>query len=111
MPPIYDYSCELCGKEYEVYKSIKEYDAKDPCPLCGKVGSRILSCSIQFLGTKIEDAEFNIGLGKITKSKKHRDELAKQMNLIEVGNENPEKIHDKFDKQREEKRIRSWEEI
>ena len=111
MPPIYDYHCEKCDDDFEVIKSIKEYDGKDPCPTCGNVGQRILSCSIYFTGTKIEDAEFNVGLGKVTKSKKHRDELAKRIGAIEIGNESPDKIHDHFDKQREEKRMRSWEDV
>jgi putative FmdB family regulatory protein len=109
--PIYDYFCEKCDHDFEIIKSIKEYDGKDQCPECGNIGQRILSCSIYFTGTKIEDAEFNVGLGKITKSKKHREELAKRAGAIEIGNENPDKIHDHFDKQREEKRARSWEDV
>lgn len=109
--PIYDYLCHICEKEYEVYKSIKEYRRDDPCPQCGRIGERLLSCNVTFTGTKIEDAEYNVGLGKITKSKKHRDELAKQMDLIEVGTEQPSKIHKHFDKQREETRQRRWDEV
>ena len=110
MCPTYDYMCEKCGLKYEVTKSIKEYDGKDPCLKCGKVGYRIFSCKIQFSGTKIEDAEYNVGLGAITKSKRHRDELAKRAGVIEVGNEKPDTIHKHFDSSREEKRKRSWDE-
>lgn len=107
----YDFHCDQCDKDFEVVKSIKEYTGKENCPTCGRAGQRIFSCKIEFLGTKIEDAEFNPGLGQITKSKKHRDEIAKRLGAIEIGNENPEKIHNHFDKQREEKRIRSWEDV
>lgn len=111
MPPIYEYNCEKCDQEYEVLKSIKEYKKDDPCPLCGNIGERILSSQIYFTGTKIEDAEYNPGLGVITKSKKHRDELVKRKNLVEIGNENPETVHRLHDKAREEKRKKSWEDV
>jgi len=107
--PIYDYNCSGCEKEYEVYRSIKSYTGKDPCPKCGIIGHRLLSTGISFLGTKVEDAEFNVGLGKITKNAKHRDELAKRMNLVEIGNENPDTFHNKFEKEREQKRLKAWE--
>ena len=109
--PTYEYFCEACSLGYEIIKSIKEYDGKDPCTACGKPARRVFSANIHFIGTKIEDAEYNPGLGKITKSKKHRDELAKRMNLIEIGNEKTETIHKHFDNSREEKRRRSWEDI
>ena len=106
--------CEGCGCEYEVIKSITEYSkapAQDKCPICNKIGYRVFSCNIQFTGTKIEDAEYNPALGMITKSKRHRDEIAKRKGLIEIGNENPETIHKHFDKSREEARKKSWESI
>lgn len=108
---LYDYFCQKCDADYEIIKSIKEYDGKDPCPQCGNVGSRILSKDIFFTGTKIEDAEWNPGLGAITKSKKHRDELAKSKNLVEIGNENPDSIHKHFDKAREEKQKKAYDDI
>lgn len=108
---IYDYSCEKCDINFEVIKSIKEYDGKDQCPQCGNIGTRILSCQIYFAGTKIEDVEYNPGLGCITKSKKHRDEIAKSRGLIEVGNECPEKTEQRYTKQREDKRKKSWDDV
>jgi len=109
--PIYDYSCLKCDKNYEVIKSIKEYNGKDPCPTCGNVGDRRFSCRIEFIGAKVEDAEFNVGLGKITKGKRHREELAKQMGVVEVGNEKTDSIHKHFDKARDEKRQKAWDDL
>lgn len=110
--PVYDYFCEKCDLEFEVVKSIKEYDGQDQCVSCGNVGKRIYTrCKFHFTGTKIEDAEFNPGLGKITKSKAHRNELAKQMNVEEVGNENPDRLHAHFDSAREQKIKKSWDEV
>lgn len=37
--------------------------------------------------TKVEHAEYNPGLGCITKNSKHRAEIAKRKGLVEVGNE------------------------
>lgn len=112
--PTYEYRCEPCNKQYDVTKLISEYSkspGQDVCPDCGKIGYRIYSCNIEFTGTKIEDAEYNVGLGTITKSKAHRDELAKRKGLIEVGNEKPDTIHKHFDVQRETARKRSWDEV
>ena len=109
--PLYEYFCEHCKKEYEIFKRITEWTGKDPCPKCEKVGYRIFSGDFVHYGTKIEDAEYNVGLGCITKSKRHRDELAKRRGVFEIGNEDPEKIHNNFEKDRETKRRKSWENI
>lgn len=106
----YDYFCEKCDADFEIIKSIKDYNKKEPCPSCGNEGERIFSCKVHILGAKIENAEYNVGLGCITKSKKHRDEIAKSRGLIEVGNECPEKTEKAYSKQREEKRKRVWDE-
>jgi putative FmdB family regulatory protein len=109
--PTYDYDCEKCDKPYSVIKSIKTYDGKDECPTCSNVGRRVFSCKVQFIGTKVEEAEFNVGLGAITKSKKHRDEIAKRKGAIEIGNEAPATVHNYFDKSRAEKRKLSWDKV
>jgi|GEM_PF-613195 len=109
--PTYEYECEKCDQEFEVIKSIHEYNSPEKCQSCGNIAKKLISRSIFFTGTKIEDAEYNIGLGAITKSKKHRDELAKRKNLIEIGNETPETIHTHHDKARELKRKKSWEDV
>lgn len=109
--PIYDYMCDECGLGFEVVESIKVYTGKATCTACGKDARRVFTCNVHFTGTKIEDAEFNPGLGKITKSKRHRDELAKRMDVVEVGNEKPETIHKHFDQDRETKRKKSWENV
>ncbi len=110
--PTYDYFCEKCDLEAEVIESIKEYTGHWTCTSCGNPGRRIYKyCKFNFIGAKVEDAEFNPGLGQITKSKRHREELAKRMGAVEVGSEKPEKIHKHFDKAREEKSKKSWDEV
>jgi putative FmdB family regulatory protein len=111
MPPTYEWTCDKCDKEYETIQSIKEYNGVDFCPDCGNKATRVWSCNISFIGTKVEDAEYNVGLGKITKSKRHREEIAKSMGLEEIGNENPDKIHDKNEKEKADKRKKAWDSI
>lgn len=110
--PTYDWLCEKCDLEFETVQSIKEYDGKQTCVQCGNPTIRVFKyCKFHFTGTKIEDAEFNPGLGQITKSKAHRDELAKKMGVVEVGNEKPDSIHKHFDSARETKIKKSWDEV
>ncbi len=70
-------------------------------------------CKFHFTGTKIEDAEFNPGLGRVTKSKAHRDELAKKLGAVEIGNDSkdPDSLHKHFDSERETKIKKSWDEV
>jgi len=66
--PIYEYSC-LSHGQYDIVVGIKEYIANKPyaCPKCLKVGERILSCQIEFVGEKVESAEYNPAFGKVVK--------------------------------------------
>ena len=108
---IYDYECEKCENLFEIESSMKDYSPPYNCPTCGNVGLRKFTCKTEFYGAKIEDAEFNHGLGCITKSKKHRDELAKSRGLIEIGTECPNKIYDSYEKQRSDKIKKTWENL
>lgn len=108
---IYEYFCSKCDRKFEVIKPISQFNSPEKCEKCRKPVIKLVSSGIFFTGTKIEDAEYNPGLGVITKSKKHRDELVKRKNLIEIGNETPETIHKHHEKAREEKRKKSWEDV
>jgi putative FmdB family regulatory protein len=37
MPPVYEYCCPnaACATEFEVSKSVKDYDREETCPVCG----------------------------------------------------------------------------
>lgn len=95
-------------------QSIKEYTGQKTCVACGNEMRRNYKyCSFHHVGAKVEDAEFNPGLGRITKSKRHREELAKRMNVVEIGNDasSPDSLHKHFDQAREEKLKKSWDEV
>jgi hypothetical protein len=47
----------------------------------------------------------------VIKSDRHRDEVAKSLGVIEVGNEKPDVIHKHFDDQRETKRKKAYDDI
>lgn len=111
--PSYDWFCEKCELESETIESIHEYTGKKSCTVCGNPCIRVFNhCKFHFTGTKIEDAEYNVGLGKVTKGQAHRKELAKQLGVVEIGNDfkKPDSIHNKFDIDRSEKIKKSWDE-
>lgn len=45
------------------------------------------------------------------KSNKHAQRLAKERGWVEVGNEDVEKIHKKYDQEREQKAERGWDDV
>lgn len=99
----YPYKCPGCNKETDIIKSVKEIDNKEACSYCDTIMTRLVVGGVGFTGEKVEDAEFNPGLGCVTKNKKHRAEIAKSMGLVEVGNEDMGKITDTMNKEREKK--------
>lgn len=107
---LYEYDCEKCQLVFEVVKSIKDWTRQETCSSCGGLAQQIFTSKVHFVGAKVEDAYRCPGLGTIVKSKKHRDQLAKQLGVVEIGNENPDKLSDRFEKDRAEKRKKSWEE-
>lgn len=68
---------------------------------------------VQIIGAAVENAEYNPGLGCVTKSKRDREEQAKRRGLVEIGNDfgSADKMHDHYSKSREEARKKSWEEM
>lgn len=108
---IYPYRCLMCSKEFDVIKSVQEIDAPEHCPKCGHPGQRYIARGIQFYGAKVEDAEYNPALGCITKSAKHRRQLAKDRGLEEIGTEQVENIHKHFETQKERELDRAWDKV
>ena len=97
----YEYTCDQHGA-VDVTKSVIYIDNPEPCPLCGVVMTRkFVPSRVHFSKTKVEHAEYNPGLGIVTKSRRHRDEVAKERGLIEIGNESVDKIESNLAKERE----------
>ena len=110
MSPLYPYHCNKCGHDHDVTKSMSESGREELCPLCALTMNRVWTSPL-FIGTAVESAEYNPGLGKVVKNKKHREELAKRMGVTEIGNDygSAEKMGQSFDKEREKRREKSWE--
>lgn len=110
--PTYPYNCVKCDLYSEIIKPMSESGRDEKCVDCGCVLDRIWTAP-HLTGTKVEDAEYNPGLGKVTKNKRHREEIAKQMGVVEIGNDykNAEAIGQKFDSERQKKIDKSWDEV
>ncbi len=106
---IYPYLCKSCGNDFNVIKSVKDIDNQELCK-CGGEAVRYISRT-HFYGAKVEDAEYNPAFGCIVKSAKHRKDLAKRLNVEEVGNEPVEKIHEHYEKQLEKDLAASWDKV
>lgn len=109
--PIYAYDCLKCDTEFELVRPMSEYKAPGKCPDCGNIGEKIVTKPYGFIGAQVENAEYNPAFGCIVKNKKHRNELAKRKNFIEIGNEKVETVHKTFDKAREVKRKKFWDDL
>lgn len=114
--PTYDYSCSNCGRSFEDIKGIKAYDA-DPsaaCPncshVCGPSDRDFSNSKFTFIGTSVQSAEYNPGLGCIVKNKAHKENLLKAKGLHEVGNDfgTSEKMQTHFETKKKEERDRVW---
>ena len=107
---IYPYECE-CGFKTDIIKSVRDIDNSEKCPKCDTIMSRKIAGGNGFLYAEVEDAEYNPGLGCVVKNKKHRAEIAKQRGLVEVGNEDMNKIMKRQDVERERKISTSYDGI
>lgn len=108
---IYPYRCDGCQFEFDVVKSVSEFDREESCEKCQGHATRQFNARVHFIGTKVQHAEYNPGLGCVVKNKRHREELCKRKGLTEVGNESPDRIYTENEKQRESNREASWEKV
>ncbi len=56
-----------------------------------------------------EEPEYNPAFGRVVKNRQERKELAKQLNMVEVGNEKPSTIHKESDKIYNDNMARDYE--
>jgi putative FmdB family regulatory protein len=109
---IYVYHCNNCSHEFDVVKSVKEIDNQENCEKCGSVCERIIRFRGYFLGEKDWDkAEYNPGLGCVTKNAKHRKQIAKERGLEEIGTTKIDDFKEQSDKRLEENRQRVYDSI
>lgn len=104
----YPYRCSD-NHEWDVIKSVKDIDNVENCERCGKIGVRYIANTYFYGASDWDKTEFNPGLGQITRNRKHRDQIAKQRGLEEVGTEPVENIHKHADSVNEYNRNSSWD--
>lgn len=92
-------------------KPVAEIAKVERCE-CGTAAERsFVPSRIHIHGAAVEHAEWNPGLGCVTKNKRDREEIAKRKGLVEVGNDykSGDTIQKTFDTAREEKRKKDWD--
>lgn len=110
---VYAYRCAKCDHEFDVIKSHKDMERNENCTKCGEFATReFVPRKVGFIGASVTNAEYNPGLGCVVRDKRHKEELCRQKGLVEVGNDfkAPSKMVDHYDKAREEKMAKRWEE-
>lgn len=110
---IYPYRCP-CGNEFEVIKHSKIIDRVEVCPNCGHnctKENRYISRTSFYGASDWDSAEYNPGLGCVTRNKLHRDRIAKDRGLIEIGNEDIVKHDIELEKERDRKIDEKWEKL
>lgn len=105
---IYAYECEHCDRRFDVIKSIEDYNREERCA-CGQVANKLFITNRPIIDHT--QPEYYASLGQVVKNKHHRSELIKQKGLIEIGSENPNKMHDRADKERAKKLSQRYDEI
>jgi hypothetical protein len=97
---------------FDVVKSVKDFDVKHGCPQCEhKETEIVISPKIHHIGAKVQNAEFNPGLGCVVKNKQEREEIAKRKGLIEVGNERPDTLYKESVVKREIEKQKEWDNL
>lgn len=110
--PTYAFHCPKCEVDFETTESIKTYDGDGECPTCkNSSNERVFTGRVHFLGTKVESPEYNPAFGQVVKNTKHRNQLAKERGLVEMGNEKPERVHKHFDDERASKLKKAWDDV
>ena len=109
---IYPYLCQSCNSKFDVTKSVKDIDTTEHCPKCSAIASRQIAGGQSLQGlSDWNSAHFNHALGQWVSSNKEASRIARSKGMIEVGTEDVEKIHKKYDNEREEKIRTRYDEI
>lgn len=101
----YPYRCPECEHQFDIAKPLAAIDLDEICPECDTVCSkenRIVAGGY-FYGEKVEDSVYDPVFGCVINNSSHRRRLAKERNWEEIGNENPDKMHDNLERERNEK--------
>lgn len=87
---IYEYHCMDCDTKTDIIKSIREFERREHCKVCGALMTRCFSARIQFTNTAVQELQFNPAIGRAV-TKREMAQIAKRNDWVEVGNERVEK--------------------
>lgn len=92
---------------------MSEYNTPETCPKCAGSAYKLPSLfAVDKLslttGSGVSTEEYNPGLGCYTKSTKDAERIAAKRGLEPIGSEPVEKLHKRYEKQREETRADRW---
>ena len=87
---IYEYKCSKCNYIEDITKPSSEYNKPEYCNVCKNELTRLISVP-QLMNIAVEDSYYSIPLGKVVTGKKDERNEAKNMGLVEVGNEDQNK--------------------
>lgn len=110
----YSYKCDSCNREEDIYKNMSDYDREEKCSSCSAVMSTDWTkYRITLSKTSVQNAEYNLGLGCVTKNAEHRAEIAKRKGVVEIGNDyvSGEAMQKESETKREIAREKSWEDL
>lgn len=112
--PTYDYKCKECSADFAIVKSMAEIDNIEHCPSC-KIACdkshRIIKTAKEFYGEKPDEPFFSQALGKWVKGNTDMRRQAKARGLIEIGNENVDKMYESAERSREKTANDRWRSI
>lgn len=114
--PTYPYNCPKCETKFSEARGIRSYcdDPTSVCPTCdNKCGSEdrdFEGLKTQFIGTKVNSAEYNPGLGCVVKNGHHKKDLMKIKGVQEIGNDfgSSDKMQDHYEKRKKEEIETNW---
>ena len=107
--PTYVYLCGR-GHEWEVVKRIADLDEVEMCATCQTLGDRQIQRANFTQANDWNTQTFNPALGCYTRNTRHARQIAKSRGMEEVGTEPVEKIHAKFERDREDRTAQRWAE-
>ena len=111
---IYPYYCKPCDSVFEVIKVLADIDQPEPCAFCG-VKSTERRIGLSMIQSVDVDPQYNPAFGKVIRNKSHlNSELSKLRDqgkeMVEIGDECPNKMAKRFANQRKEIRDKRWAE-
>ena len=105
---IYEYKCEKCKINFDIVKHHSKHRDPENCGKCGLQGLRLFG-NAELSIDKMQP-EYYHAFGEVVKSRRHRTELMKKNDMVEMGSEKPKKMHSRFQNQRDQKRNQRWNE-